>query len=414
MTELDRQRTATMPHRRAILFVDDDPNVVQGLQRLLRPYRDQWSMAFATSPDEALDRVRTGRFDVVVTDMRMPKMSGAELLGEVQRIAPHTVRIILSGTSEVSAIVKAVGPSHQFLAKPCDPAVLEASIRRACALRSYMGDPRILELVGGTATIPSLPSLYREVIAAIRAERPLSEIGALVARDMGMTTRLLQLVNSSYFGLARRTDDPARAVMILGIETLQSLVLGNKIFESFPTKETAIAEGIWRDGVAAVGCARRICAHEDADAVITNQTLVAALLHDVGLLALLARAPELFHQIWPAEPSDGREREQAERTGIGASHSQIGAGLLSMWGLPDPIVEAVALHHDPAPEVHGAIAPLTIVHVAQAFARDLPDTADPEALRKSGLDLEYLARVGVAPARVDAWRLACGGGIANS
>jgi HD-like signal output (HDOD) protein len=402
-----------MAHRMAILFVDDDPNVVQGLRRMLRSYRDQWSMEFATSASEALDRLRSEHFDVVVTDMRMPKMSGTELLSEVQRIAPHVVRIILSGSSELSAIVKAVGPSHQFLAKPCDPAVLEASIQRACALRRYMGDARILDLVGGTATIPSMPSLYREVVAAIRTERPLSEIGALVARDIGMTTRLLQLVNSSYFGLARKTDDPARAVMILGIETLQSLVLGNKIFESFPTQETAIVDAIWHEGVAVVTCARRICAYEDVDAVVTNQTLVAALLHDVGMLALLARAPELFHEIWPGATPTGREREAAERSRIGASHSQIGAGLLSMWGLPDAIVEAVALHHDPSPTVHGAIAPLTFVHVAQAFGRELPQTSDPEALQKIGLDLEYLARVDVGQERLEAWRSACGGRSAD-
>jgi len=391
--------------KQRILFVDDEPNIVQGLQRMLRPYRARWDMVFVQSPEEALDMVRREPFDIVISDMRMPRMNGAELLSQVREISPRAARMILSGHAELSSIVKTVGPSHQFLSKPCDPQVLAAKIEQALALRSAVHNPKIAELIGGMDTIPSVPALYQQVVTAIQNQRPLREIGQLVAQDMGMTTRLLQIVNSSYFGLARKVDEPVRAVMMLGMETLQALVLGAKVFEVFSGESEAQMADIWVDATRVAAAANRIAICEELDEVQSGQIMVASFLHDIGLVALAARAPELFAQVKGLDTSKPESMLAHERDVLGATHPQIGACLLGLWSLPDPIVEAVAFHHWPSDNTNGDFGPTAVVHAAQGMCRRLPEASDPESLTAVGLDAAYLERVGVLE-RFDSW-IAC-------
>jgi YesN/AraC family two-component response regulator len=124
-----------------ILFVDDEPMVLQGLQRSLRTMRMEWETKFATSGPEALEMMAEAPFDVVITDMRMPGMDGAQLLDLVKAKFPRTVRIILSGQSDRETILRSVGPSHQYLSKPCDVDELKPRLNRAFALRDMLGDP---------------------------------------------------------------------------------------------------------------------------------------------------------------------------------------------------------------------------------------------------------------------------------
>ena len=111
-----------------VIFVDDEPRVLEGLQRMLRPKRNEWDMTFVGSAQAALDALKAEPCEVVVTDMRMPGMNGAELLEVVQREYPDTIRLILSGQAETESVMKALGVSHQFLSKPCDAEILQGTI----------------------------------------------------------------------------------------------------------------------------------------------------------------------------------------------------------------------------------------------------------------------------------------------
>ena len=105
--------------KKQIIFVDDDPLVLQGLQRMLRHMREQWEMEFVTSGPAALERMAQHSFDVVVSDMMMPGRSGAELLNEVMQRYPQTIHLILSGHADKELIMRWVGATHQYLSKPC-------------------------------------------------------------------------------------------------------------------------------------------------------------------------------------------------------------------------------------------------------------------------------------------------------
>ena len=104
-----------------IIFVDDENMILQGIKRILRPFRREWQMSFYDHARDALQAMESdGPADLVISDMRMPEINGAEFLTEVAAKYPSTIRVILSGYAEPEFVLKTVGPTHQYLSKPCD------------------------------------------------------------------------------------------------------------------------------------------------------------------------------------------------------------------------------------------------------------------------------------------------------
>src|SRR5208283_2802959 len=222
---------------RRVLFVDDEPRFYEALQRLLRPQRHQWEMAFAPSGHAALALMEASPFDVIVSDMRMPGMDGAALLGLVREKYPQVVRIILSSHAELSTALRVVPVAHQFVAKPCDAEMLRVAIERACHLKALLHDDSIRRTVGALSELPSLPRTYHALTLALAdPEVSLRKIAGIVELDVGISAKVLQLVNSAFFGVARSITNVQNAVSHLGTSTLKSLVLSVEVFRVFAPK----------------------------------------------------------------------------------------------------------------------------------------------------------------------------------
>lgn len=388
-----------------ILFVDDEPKLLEGLKRLLRPMRNEWAMTFAGGGEEALKTLEQTPFDVVVSDMRMPGMNGAELLKEVQRRYPHIVRIILSGHSDREMTFQSIGATHLFLAKPCDAEQLKATIHRACALRGALKSDALRGLVAGMRTIPSLPTLFTEIKRAVESETAsLKTIGEIIAKDMGMTAKLLQLVNSAYFGLPRNVSTVEQAVSVLGLDTIQALVLSVQVFSQFQAEAAATQfqfERLWKESMRVGTLARAIAKAEQRPPSEVEQAYTAGLLHDVGVLVLATNLPDRYGAVLRKASAERSEVCEAERSELGATHAEVGASLLGLWGLNDPIVEAVAYHHRPGECLSKTFAPLTAVHVANALLQEGAEpTTGPAPVQ---IDHLYLEKLALAD-RVPRWR----------
>ena len=377
-----------------VLFVDHERRVLDALRRLLRPMRREWEMEFVATSERALKRMDDDPFDVIVADLQMPGMSGIDLLTRVKAEHPETVRLVLSSRIDQESSLRLIGLAHQFLAKPCDPEHLKVVVKRAAALRERLRNEDLLRVVAGISHLPSMPALYSELIALVESERStLAEIGDVVGRDPGMAAKVLQLVNSSFFGLRRRVTDAAQAVSFVGLDNLVALVLGRHIFGEL---EAASAAGVsvtrmYERTLAIAGAAKQIAFLEDVDQHVANEFFLAGLLHDSGRLVLAANYPEAF---LAASASDEESVIAAEIAELGTSHQEVGAYLLGLWGLPDVVVEAAAFHHDPSNAPSDQFAALTAVHVAQAVID--AESGAPD------LDWDYLKSVGVDD-RVDAW-----------
>lgn len=391
--------------KKHILFVDDEPSVLEGLRRMLRPLRDEWEMHFVGSGTEALTLLAQTPCDVVVSDMRMPGMDGAQLLNEVMHRYPAVIRIMLSGQSSQEAILRAVGPTQQYLAKPCDPEILKATVARTSTLRELLTDATLKKLVSGMKELPSLPSLFLEVVEALKSpDVSIQKVSQLIARDVGMTAKILQLVNSAFFGQRRRVDDLARAVSLLGFDTIKTLVLSLHIFsqcEQTKFKDLSI-NTLWDHSFTTGALARVIARAEKQAQHVTDAAFTAGLLHDCGKLVLATNLPDSYGTVLALVRDQRLPFWKAEGEILGVTHAEVGAYLLGIWGLPEPIVETLAFHHRPAHCLEQTFGPLTAVHVAEGLEHEHVDTDSPPA----SVDLDYLARLGLSD-RLPLWREHC-------
>lgn len=387
-----------------LLFVDDEPRVLQGLQRQLRSMRNEWNMNFVSGGQQALSFMAANPVDVIISDMVMPGMDGSQLLTEVTRRHSNTVRIVLSGHAEREAVLRLVGPAHQYLSKPCDADELRNAIARAFALRDLLCNEQLKRLATRVKCLPSLPALYQQLNEEFQDDEPsLERIAEIISRDIGMTTKIVQLVNSAFFGLPQSINSPIEAVMYLGTNTVRSLVLSLQVFSQFDQSACqgfsldALARHCWMTGMAA----RRVGHEQRKDPKVLDQCFLAGLLHDVGQLILAVGLPGEYQEVMLAAKSQNVPTCKVEQECFGATHADVGAYLLGLWGLPNPIIEAVAMHHRPADCVTKEFSPVIAVHVADVFMHELPGTTSESP--PPVMDMTLLTDLGLCD-RIETWR----------
>ncbi|MBL9038234.1 MAG: HDOD domain-containing protein [Archangium sp.] len=383
--------SVTAPRPR-ILFVDDDRGVLDGLQNILRKHRHQWDMVFVLGGEAALDELQRASFDVVVSDMRMPGIDGPAVLRKVKDAHPGAARIVLSGNADPEAVARALPVTHQFMSKPCDAAVLRDLIDRTCRLSQLLRGEAIRRVVGRLDTLPSAPAAYWELTQAVaNPDTSIDDLARIVQRDPAMSVKVLQLVNSAYFGLARRMTSIQEAVAYLGVELLKSLALTVHVFERMEQKHLDL-EGfsvsvMQERALLTARVAKRVV----TDAKCADEAFTAGLVHDIGKMIMAVGLPEQFIESIRVARATGQPLHVVEKELVGASHAEVGAYLLGVWGLPFSIVEAVANHHEPQAIQQGSRAVLTALHVADVLVAAV--CAGDDAPER-GLDAVFLEQVG--------------------
>jgi putative nucleotidyltransferase with HDIG domain len=330
-----------------VLLVDDELPMLDALRTQLQRMADRWDMHFVESGERAIEELERGVFDVVVTDMRMPRMDGAELLRIVSERWPDVIRIVLSGHPESEQTLRLVPYAHQYLSKPCEPKQLEAVIDRCLRLHQLLRQQNLRAVVGRIKKLPAMPRVYTQLRAALATDTVTTgDVARIVAADAVVAAKVLHLVNSAFFRLARRITNIEQAVTYLGFVAIRNLTLSVEVFSSWPEGGAATKLNVERlhSHVHLVAGAARALA---GAGVTADDALLAGLLHDIGYWVLAQEcAPELERSIETAAQL-GIPLHQAERQVIGASHAEIGAYLLGIWGLPYPVIDAVAHHHTP-------------------------------------------------------------------
>lgn len=376
-----------------ILFVDDEPMILNSLRLRFSRRHPGWDCSFASDGLEAAALVEERAFDVVVTDMRMPGMDGATLLGIVRERRPQTFRVVLSAQMSRDAQLRALPVTHRFHHKPCMPAELEETIEQALQLSQQLDDEAIAAVVGGLQRLPAAPRLYAEITRMMVDHRVgLNQIARTVDQDPAMAARLLHVANSAFFGIRRQIRTSIEALNWLGVDLTRKLVLSSELAVTFGTGPARrLTDEVQAHATLTARIASRLVPPAKARVVSS-----AALLHEVGRLVIAHGAPDLALRI-EAECTRGQELCAAERTVLGVTHAEVGAYLLNLWGLPLDIVEAVARHHAPGRSSRpGELTPAGAIYVASELAitarQRSPYAADPRKLR---LDSSWLRAMGM-------------------
>jgi HD-like signal output (HDOD) protein/CheY-like chemotaxis protein len=372
-----------------ILFVDDESKILDGIRRMLHSDRTRWDMHFAVGGEAALQACEAGSFDVVISDMRMPGMDGAALLSEIRDRFPASARIILSGQSDPEAASRAIPVAHRFLAKPCSAIELQSTIEHVCALQEVLSRPELRQVVGAIGELPSLSSTYVSLTKAVSDDNSTIEhVAHIVERDIAMSAKILQLVNSAFFGLAQKVTNLHAAVSYLGMDTIRNLVLVADTFKAC-VPDRRIHSGVMEGMAEHAQRVAVIAAELPVAKNLRDATIIAALLHDVGKLVLASRLPEQYCAVQEFADTKHCDFFEAEEQVLGTSHAEIGAYLLGLWGIPHLAVEAIAHHHHPTRISHTGWDSTLAVYVADL----LDGSVRSSAFRDS--DKETLAALGL-------------------
>lgn len=353
-----------------VLFVDDHSRVLEGLRRSLRSQRNIWDMNFSTSGKEALDIINQKEIDVIVSDMRMPEMDGAALLESVEKKSPQTVRIILSGQCDRETVFRSVGPSHQYLSKPCDSDTIVKVISRALTLRERLSRPELRSLVAKSRVLPSSPAKFHAINQLLANEDvSVESISNIISKDIGLSAKLIQLSNSNYFGSHNPCCDIYQVVSRIGVDTIRTLILSCEISEQFNIDRLAwfpIDQMHFQNLQCAV-LAAQILEAEDLDKPIVKEAFMAGFLHNIGIIILAAGLREEYAAVISSAVEHGQDLVLAEESALGAGHTDVGAYLLALWGHSEAVIEAAAYYHTPESSEYADSPVLMAVHVAKAL-----------------------------------------------
>jgi len=400
-----------------ILFIDDDEAALTRAQESLRSYRNQWEMNFCLGAEPALDALSESPYDVVLADLKMPGVSGAELLSCVRDLYPDAVRILVCNATDDSTMMKSIGPAHQYLVKPLDPSTVPNAIIRAATLGQRLSKPGLKALVSQIDTLPSLPAIYLQLLEELRrVDTSVARVAELISQDIGMTAKVLQLVNSSFFGLSVHVQDVTHAAALLGLNALRPLVLSAGVFRQLEESKVpaSMVEEVLNHSLAVGHLAKQICEAEKLDRELADNAMLAGIVHDVGKLVLADYFGQNYSTVCVAAERTGLPLLNAELDQFDASHADVGGFLLGLWGLPQTLIEAVAFHHDPSSHASNQFTPLTAVHVANALIHEVieqqeaefeleDESSTPTPPRVKRLDEQHLVATGRA-ARLETWR----------
>ena len=363
-----------------MLFVDDEAAILEGLRAVLRPQRREWDMVFALGGPAGLQEVENSKFDIVVTDMRMPILDGAALLSRVKELQPHAIRLVLSGQTDSQTTMKSVFTAHQFLAKPCDAEKLRNVVKRCGELNDLLAADELKSLCGDVSLLPAAPTTYLAISKALgNPNTGINDVVRIVEREPTLCAKVLQLANSAFFGLPRAVSNVSQAATYLGTLALRDLSLAMETMASLQSGRVALSAENYRafqTNALAVGMLGRRWFGTDRRKA--DDAFVAGMLRDMGHLVLATRQSG-------AGPVDVEQ------------HAALSAYLLGLWGIPHAVLEMVAFHEHPERVEHDGLEVVDIVHLADALVSQLapsPFQAPPIC------DFERLAARGLTPAKL--------------
>lgn len=386
---------------KSILFVDDDQSILEDLKLRLTGRMIDWEFVFVNSADLAIKTMEDRHFDVIVADAHIGGVPGDQLLRSARDIHPELIMIAVDAGTHPQKVFERASVAHQYLSRPCDPEQLVQTIKRISELHEELSGAPLARIVNRIKRLPSTPTLYAEIMTELKSPASsLERVGVIVSKDVAMTAKVLQLANSAFFGFAQAITDPGHACSILGINTITSLALTTGIFKesnlgrTAPLSITQLMEHSTLVGISA----RAIAIEEKLSPELVDISFLAGFLHDVGKLVLAHNLPKQYREVHALKKEEGLTLIEAEARILGANHAQVGGYLLGLWGLPDPVVEAVLRHHWPITSRDDNFSPLTAVHVSNAFAEaSSPRDSDPD------VDSQYLRAIGCS-SRLSRWR----------
>lgn len=396
-----------MSAEKRVMFVGEDQDLWPELLRF-SSCQDNWRMTFAHTGDEALAALDEQEFDAVVSNLFLRGMSGPDFLHTVRERKPQAWRFLRAERHNAHDVKGWAGAADQLIEAPLNAEAIQTRLAQAFSNSFWRPTPVAQTLLAGCPLLPSPPKIYHRLLDLVASPNvSLEKIGALIEEDPAMSAKLLRLVNSAVFALQLDVTRASEAVMYLGLEITKAMILMAHTMSSFNAVEHVKfpVENLLRHSLTTARYSRWIARVECPRGQTPDQAFTAGLLHDIGKLLLAANQGEVYARTIEFARKEKTTLLKAEREFFLTDHAELGGCLLSSWGLPQPIVEAVALHHAPAwIGESNSFNATTAVHVANAFAHENKPGA--EGFLPAEINNDFLQAGGFFDS-VENWRKSC-------
>jgi len=379
--------------KKNLLFVDYDKAVLNEIKGMLKKTGRDWDLSFATSGDEAILIADEKHINLLVTCVQMPGMSGYDLIDRMKQKFPEIICFILSDFGDQGTILKTIAPTVQILTKPCAPQLLISSLVNALESDAFLDKSKIVSVIGNIETLPTLPELYMKIKIILESEHSSTEeVAHIISQDIVITAKILQLVNSAFFGLSHRIENIQRAVIYLGVETIKAVVLVTEVFNQFSEAEMKAfpVREIYKHSIFVGILAREVFETVSKDQSISDQVYMAGMLHDIGKLFLIRAKPDEFLEVYQEADEETDFFYELEKKKFEISHSDIGSYFMGVWGLSRDVVRAIAFHHDPKQQAGHEFNITTAVYVANVLTHKLMDREKGIKTKEGEIDRDYL------------------------
>ena len=374
------QKDACLPFRfllwggaakmKRILLVDDEIQILNSLKRLF--IDEEYELLTADSGEQALNILSMENISLIISDMRMPVMDGFQLLSKVMNLYPKIPRVILSGYADEKLVYNAIDKSiaMTYVFKPWKTEQLLNLIEQIFETEDVLESKDLLLLVNNMGELPTIKSSHQRIISVIESGREISEIVKMIELDPAISTKLLRISNSAFFGI--KTGSVNQAVKYLGLQNVSNLILSIAIMDSTTVVGVGAehVEKLWRHANVTNKIILFIYSKLFSKSIPEISTS-AGLLHNIGTVFLLKCFPKEYIRNIKSIEKESKELIKYEKSVFKVSHQEIGGYLLRWWKLPHPIVEAALYHHNPLDACIVNTELVCCVHIAQKYAWDL-------------------------------------------
>ncbi|MEM5536417.1 response regulator [Neptuniibacter pectenicola] len=400
---MDAQMTSQQLQPSAI-FCQTCPQSVR-LGRAVSDITD-WHTVSVTRLDELLAALDNNHVDVLVLPLGDNPTQTLELLAKVIEKHPSVIRVVLSDYLTPMQTARTSELAHHSLPLDCTSEMLIEDISNSIHVSGLINKPAVKEYITSLQALPVLPEVYENLNRALGSERSSArEIAQILEQDPVMTAKIMQWVNSAFFGLSRNINRIHEAVTILGVRMIRDLVLTSHLFDAYPQTDVWKSfsfKQIHQRSMAVARAAQHIARSVKADRHVQAQAFLAGLLHDFGILVLASHNPADYHRIISKASLMDQPVYAIEKLELGVTHAEAGAYMLALWNLPPKVVEAVLFHHFPKASPGNGFTPLTAVHVADALLP--PATSVVGCDMSSRLSMDYIKRIDMET-ELDHWQL---------
>ncbi len=332
-----------------IVIIDKNPEEIESIKKLVKEIDPNYKIYADIDLDKVIENSKSNKPDIVIAKKGLKLPDGNDILKYYHNNYDNVIRVLITERNDFSAVAEGSVYAHNIIAKPLNKAKINKILTSKSKLSFFLQDEHLKSVINKISFLPTLPKVYEKLEKELANENiSMNRICGIISSDVSLTAKVLQIVNSSFFGIRQRVTDLMAAVNYLGKNIIKSLVLYHEIFTQFKIdkKFNDYFENMWihsnKVGRYAEELIYEYSTNKEYEMI--ENAYIAGLLHDIGKLVLF-NLGDYPQKVFNLMEKKGIRFSAAEEEIYGASHSEVGAYFLTLWGLPENIIEAVYLHN---------------------------------------------------------------------